>query len=130
VEGLARQDAFYGGAVAIVVFVVPLVAVPSMTSTIVSAWTDRALDAERLNLRPNRPQVEEAFARVADYYRQRGVGAAESSRMASSVLGGSVRAEATALGIRRGLRFLSLTVGGVGLLVTGLLFRGAPAKPA
>jgi MFS family permease len=130
VEGLARQDALYGGAVAIVFFVVPMVVVPSMTSTIVSAWTDRALDAERLNLRPNRPQVEEASARVADYYRQRGVGAAESSRMASSVLGGSVRAEATALGIRSGLRFLSLTVGGAGLLVTGLLFRGAPAKPA
>src|SRR5262249_56223604 len=70
VEGLARQDAVYGGAVAIVFFVVPMVVVPSMTSTIVSAWTDRALDAERLNLRPNRPEVEGSAARVADYYRQ------------------------------------------------------------
>src|SRR5262245_31510016 len=130
VEGLARQDAFYGGAVAVVFFVVPLVVIPTMTSTIVSAWTDRALDAERLNLRPNRPEVGEAFARVADYYRQRGVGAAESSQMASGVLGGFVKTEAVAHGIQSGLRFLSLTVGGVGLLVTGLLFRGAPAKPA
>ena len=39
------------GRLAIVFFVVPLVVIPSMTSTIVSAWTDRALDAERLNLR-------------------------------------------------------------------------------
>src|SRR5262245_22646640 len=130
VEALDRRDSQYGGAVAVVFLVVPMVVVPAMTSTVVSAWTDRAMDAERLNLRRNRPEVEESSARVADYYRQRGVGAPESSQMASSVLGGFVKAEATALGIRSGLCFLSLTVGGVGLLVTALLFRGAPAKPA
>jgi hypothetical protein len=31
-----------------------------MTGTVVSAWTDRALDAERLNLPENRPEVEES----------------------------------------------------------------------
>ena len=123
VEGLARQDAIYGGAVAIVFFVVPMVVVPSMTSTIVSAWTDRALDAERLNLRPNRPEVEESAARVAEYYQQRGVGTPESSQMASGVLGGYVKVEASAIGIQTGLRFLSLIVGGLGLLMTAPLLR-------
>jgi hypothetical protein len=121
VEGLDRRDAFYGGALAVVFLVVPMLIVPSMTSTIVSAWTDRALDAERLNLQPNRPEVEESSARVADYYQQRGVGAPESSQMASGVLGGYVRVEASALGIQNGLRFLSLIVGGIGLLLTILL---------
>src|SRR5262249_19038231 len=107
----------------IVFFVVPLVVVPSMTSTIVSAWTDRALDAERLNLRPNRPEVEESSARVAGYYQQRGAGGPESSRMASTGLGGLARVEGVARGSQSGLRFLSLIVGGLGLLVTALLLR-------
>jgi MFS family permease len=121
VEGLDRRDALYGGALAVIFFVVPMVVIPSMTSTIVSAWTDRALDAERLNLRRNRPEVEESSARVADYYQQRGMGAPESSQMAAGVLGGYVRVEAAAFGIQTGLRFLSLIVGGIGLLLTILL---------
>src|SRR5262249_8734696 len=121
VEGLDRRDSLYGGALAAVFFVVPMVVVPSMTSTIVSAWTDRALGPEGLNLQPNRPEVEESAARVAGYYQQRGVGAPESSQMASGVLGGYVRVEASALGIQTGLRFLSLVVGGIGLLLTILL---------
>jgi hypothetical protein len=130
VEGLDRRDSLYGGAVAVVFFVVPLVVIPSMTNTIVSAWTDRAVDAQRLNLQRNRPEVEEASARVADYYQQRGVGAPESSQMASTVMGGFVKTEATAEGIQRGLRFLCLVVGGIGLLVTALLAGSRTAKPA
>jgi hypothetical protein len=129
VEGLDRRDSLYGGAVAVVFFVVPLVVIPSLTSTVVSTWTDRAVDAQRLNLEPNRPEVEEASARVVEYYRQRGVGAPESSQMASGVLGGSVKAEAAAFGIRSGLRFLSLIVGGIGLLVTILLMLPPPGRP-
>src|SRR5262249_5360565 len=129
VEGLDRRDSSYGGALAIVVIVVALVVIPSMTSTIVSAWTDRALDAERLNLEPNRPEVEESAARVAAYYQQRGLLGAESSQMASTVLGGFVRAEAVAHGIQSGLRFLSLIVGGIGLIVTILLTRSDAVKP-
>jgi MFS family permease len=123
VEGLDRRDSAYGGAVAIVFFVVPLVVIPSLTSTIVAAWTDRALDAERLNLRRNRPAVEEASARVADYYRQRGVTGPELSSRTSTVLGAFVKEEAVAHGIQSGLRFLSLMVGVLGLLVTFLLLR-------
>jgi hypothetical protein len=121
VEGLERRDSMYGGALAVVFFVVPMVVIPSMTSTIVSAWTDRAEDAERLNLRRNRPEVDESSARAAGYYQQRGVGTPESSQMASNVLGGFVRVEATAFGIQTGLRFLSLIVGGIGLLVAILV---------
>jgi hypothetical protein len=92
-----------------------------MSSTIVSIWTDRAADAQRLNLRQNCSEVDGASARAADCYRQRGVGGPESSRMASTMLGGFVKTEAMAHGIQSGLRFLSLIVGGVGLLVTALL---------
>ena len=107
-----------------------MVVVPTMTSTIVSAWTNRAADAQRMNLRENRPEVQESSARVADYYHQRGVAGPELSGMTSTVLGGAVKTAAVAHGIQSGLRFLSLVVGGVGLLVTALLFRGGPAKPA
>jgi MFS family permease len=122
VEGLDRRDSLYGGAVAVVFLVVPIVVVPTMTSTIVSAWTDRAADAERMNLRENRPEIQESSARLADYYHQRGVSGPELSHMTSTALGGFVKTEAVAHGIQSGLRFLSLIVGGFGLVVTALLF--------
>src|SRR6516165_8581286 len=81
VEGLDRRDSLYGGAVAVVFLVVPIVVVPTMTSTIVSVWTDRAVDAQRMNLRENRPEVQESSVRVADYFHQRGVGGPELSHM-------------------------------------------------
>lgn len=128
VEGLDRRDFLYGGAVAVVFLIVPIVVIPTLTSTVVSAWTDRAADAERMNLRQNRPEVEASTMRVADYYQQRGVGGSESVQMASGVLGGYVRAEAVAHGIQSGLRFLSLFVGGAGLVITALLM--LPRKPS
>jgi MFS family permease len=130
VEGLDRRDSLYGGAVAVVFLIVPIVVIPTMTSTIVSAWTDRAADAQRMNLRENRPEIQESSIRVADYYRQRGVGRSELSQMTSTVLGSSVKTEAVAHGIQSGLRFLSLIVGGIGLLVTALLARSGAARPA
>ena len=129
VEGLDRRDSLYGGAVAVVFLIVPIVVVPTMTSTVVSAWADRAADAQRMNVRENRPEVQESSARVADYYRQRGVGGPELAQMTATVLGGSVKSEAVAHGIQSGLRFLSLVVGGVGLLVTTLLFLPGRAAP-
>ncbi len=130
VEGLDRRDSLYGGALAIVFFVVPLVVVPSMTSTIVSSWTDRATDAERLNLSRNRPEVEESSARLADYYVQHGMEGSQSSQMASTVLGGFVKTEAVAQAIQRGLRFLCLIVAGIGLLMTVLLPWSAATRRA
>jgi MFS family permease len=130
VEGLDRRDSLYGGALGVVFLVVPIVVIPTMTSTIVSAWTDRALDAQRLNLRENRPEVQESSARVADYYRQRGVGGPELSHMTSTVLGGLAKGESVAHGIQSGLRFLGLFVAGAGLLVTALLARSVAARPA
>jgi hypothetical protein len=119
VDALDPRDFALGGALAVVCLVVPFIVVPTMTSTIVSAWTDRAFDAERLNLRENRPAVAESSARVADYYAQRGVGGPERAQLASTVLGTSVHLEAASQGIQVGLRFLSAIVGGLGLLVTG-----------
>ena len=119
VDALDRRDSALGGALAIVCLVLPIIIVPTMTSTIVSAWTDRAFDAERLNIEQNRPEVAESSARVADYYEQRGVSGPEAAQLASTVLGAAAHLEAASQGIQVGLRFLSLIVGGLGLLVTG-----------
>jgi hypothetical protein len=121
VEALDRRDSIYGGAVAVVFLVVPLVVVPTMTSTIVSEWADRAADAERLNLRENDPQLQETATRVADYYHQRGVSGPELSQLTGTVVGSSVKSAAVTHGIQSGLRFLSLIVGVTGLLATALL---------
>jgi MFS family permease len=130
VEGLDRRDSLYGGAVAVAFLVVPMIVVPSMTSTIVSVWADRAEDAERMNLRENRPEVQQAYAKVADYYHQRGVSGPELSQMTGTVLGSFVKMEAVAHGIRSGLIFLSLAVGVIGLVVTALLAVSGTAKSA
>ncbi len=121
VEGLAPSDFLYGGALAVVALVVPFVVIPSVTSTTIAAWADRAADVERLNIRENRPEVEEASARIADYYRQHGVGTSEIAPMTATVLGGFVRSEAVVQGIQRGFQFLSLYVAGLGLSVVFLL---------
>jgi MFS family permease len=123
VEVLDRRDSLYGGAVAVVFLIVPIAIVPTMTGTIISAWSDRALDAQRMNVSDDRPEVRDSVSRTADYYHQRGVELPEAARMASTVLGGLVKAESLARGIQSGLRFLSLTVGGIGLVVTLLLMR-------
>jgi MFS family permease len=121
VEGLDRRDSLYGGAVAVVFLVVPIVVIPTMTSTLVSAWADRAADAQRMNLRENDPALQDSSDRIADYYRQRGVSGPELSQQTSTVLGSQVKSDAVTHGIQSGLRFLSLMVGGIGLVVTALL---------
>ena len=118
VDALDHRDFALGGALAIICLIVPIIIIPTTTSTIVSAWTDCAFDAERLNLQQNRPEVGNSSARVADYYAQRGVIKPEAAQLASTVLGASVHLEAASQGIQAGLRFLSITVGVLGLLVT------------
>ena len=129
VEALDRRDALYGGALAVACLVIPLIIVPTMASTVISAWGDRALDAERVNLSDNRPEVQAASARLADYYRGLGLQGPELSQWTSTALGAFVQKEAVAHGIQSGFRFLSLVVGGIGLLVTLLLFL-FPPRPA
>jgi hypothetical protein len=126
---LDRRDFLYGGALAVVFLILPIVVVPTLTSTVVSAWADRAADAQRMNFQENRPELQEASARVADYFHQRGVEGQELGRMTSTVLGNSVKADAVAHGIRSGLRFLSLFVAVFGVLVTILLAQSRPASP-
>jgi len=123
VESLDRRDAMYGGAIAIVCLVLPLVLIPTAMGTVISVWTDRALDTERLNISENRPEVEAAQARIADYFRQRGVDGPELAQNTGRVLGTFVTVEAASHGISSGLRFLSIVVGALGLLVGALLFK-------
>jgi MFS family permease len=129
VEALDRRDSLYAGALAVVFLIVPMVVIPTMTSTVISAWADRSADAQRMNLRENRPEIGETSARVADYYQQRGVAGAELGQQAATVLGSAVKNQAVTHGIQSGLRFLSLVVGGTGLVVTTLLAFGGVAKP-
>jgi MFS family permease len=128
VEVLDPRDMLYGGGLAIVCLVVPLVLVPMATQTAVSEWTDRAVDVQRQNLREERPAVRDAAAVIADDYRQRGVTPSEARQLAGVVLGASVKVESAARGVSGGLRFLSLVTGGLGLAV-GLLRWLAPSLP-
>src|SRR5262249_49336384 len=112
--------------------VVPIITVPTMTGTMIKVWADRAEDTYRLNLSTNRPAVPEAGARVADYYRQRGLSGTDLQRETGTVLGGFAKLESAAVGFRWGLRFLSLMMLTLGLLDAGLLWhaaRGLRAPP-
>ena len=125
VEGLDPKDMLYAGALGIIGLVVPIITVPTATGTVIKAWSDRALDAYRLNLRENRPAVEQASARVADYFHQRGLSGSNLQQETSRVLGGFATLESVAHGFRSGLRFLSLMMLGIGLVVAISLARAA-----
>jgi MFS family permease len=127
-EALERQDALYGPALAIVFLVLPLLVVPITTGTAISAWTDRALDSERLNLREERAAVHEAQVRVADDYRQRGVDGPELSSLTGTSLGAVAKLESVARGFQDGLMFLSLTMLGLGLPLALLRFVTPPRQ--
>ena len=121
----------YAGAIGIIGLVVPIITVPIATGTVIKEWSDRALDVYRLNLRENRPAVELASARVADYFHQRGLSGAALQQETSMVLGGFATLESVAHGFRSGLRFLSLMMLGIGLPVATLAGpRGAGAAGA
>jgi hypothetical protein len=125
IEGLNPKDFLYAGALAVVGMVAPIITVPTATSTVIKAWSDRALDTYRLNLRTNRPAVSEAGARVADYYQQRGQSGPTQQQETATVLGGFATYESIAYGFRHGLRFLSLMMLTLGLTVALLLWRAA-----
>ncbi len=125
IEGLDPKDMLYAGALGIVGLVVPIVTVPTATGTVIKAWSDRALDVYRLNLRENRPAVELASARVADYFHERGLSGAGLQQETSRVLGSFATLESVAHGFRSGLRFLSLMMLAIGLVVAIALARDA-----
>ena len=125
VEGLERRDMLYAGAIGIVGLVVPIITVPIATGTVIKAWSDRAFDVYRLNLRENRPAVEQASSRVADYFHQRGLSGSGLQQETSRVLGGFATIESVAHGFRSGLRFLSLMMLAIGLAVAISLARAA-----
>jgi hypothetical protein len=115
----------YAGALGLVGLVVPIVTIPTAAGTMVKAWSDRALDAYRLNLRENRPAVEQASPRVADYFHERGLSGAGLQQEMSRVLGGFAAIESVAHGFQSGLRFLSLMTLVVGSVVAVALARAA-----
>ena len=129
VENLDRRDALYAGALAILGLLLPLTIIPTTASNVVSAWGDRAADAQRMSLQENRPEVEHASLKTVDYYVQRGVEPADAKLLAGAVLGGQVKADAVTHGIQSGLRYLSIVVGGLGLVITGLLMQYQRTKP-
>src|SRR5271163_4777577 len=125
IEGLNPKDFLYAGALAVVGLVVPIITVPTATGTVIKAWSDRALDTYRLNLSTNRPAVAEAATRVADYYQQRGLSGPALQQETGIVLGTFATVESVAFGFRQGLRFLSLMMLGLGLVVALLLWHAA-----
>jgi MFS family permease len=132
VEGLDPKYMLYGFALGLVGMMVPIYTVPNATATIVKAWSDRAVDVYRMNLRENRPAVEQASARVADYFHQRGLSGAGLQQETSRVLGSFATLEGVAHGFRSGLRFLSLMMLAIGLVVAvslAVTARGLRAPP-
>jgi MFS family permease len=132
IEGIAPKDMLYAGAIGIVGLVVPIITVPTATGTVIKAWSDRALDVYRLNLRENRPAVEDSSARIADHFRQRGLSGVALKQETSRVLGTFAAAESIAHGFRSGLRFLSLMMLVLGVAVAISLAhtaRGLRAPP-
>jgi MFS family permease len=130
IEGVERKDMLYAGALGIVGLVVPIVTVPTATGTVIKAWSDRSLDVYRLNLRENRPAVEQASARIVDDLRQRGLSGAALQQETSRILGGFATLESVSHGFRSGLRFLSLTMFLAGSVVAILLARSEKALRA
>ena len=132
IEGLDPKDTLYAASIGLIGLVVPIITVPIATGTVIKAWSDRALDAYRLNLRENRPAVEQASFRVADYFHQRGLSGAGVQQETSRVLGSFATLEGVAHGFRSGLRFLSLMMLAIGLVVAVRLAhaaRGLRAPP-
>jgi MFS transporter, DHA2 family, multidrug resistance protein len=122
VESLEAKDAPYAGALAIVCFLTILFVVPTVTSTTISAWSDRALDSQRLNLREESVAVREAQARLADDYRRRGVAGPDQADLTGATLGAFAESESVAMGIQDGLKFLSVVMLGLGLPLVSLLY--------
>jgi MFS family permease len=132
IEGIDPKDMLYAGTIGIVGLVVPIITVPTATGTIIKAWSDRALDVYRLNIRENRPAVELASSRIADYFHQRGLSGAGLKQETGRVLGTFATLESVAHGFRSGLRFLSLMMLTLGLVVAISLAhaaRGLRAPP-
>ena len=129
VEGLDPKDFLYGGALAALTLILSFILIPSLTTTTIAGWTDRSLEMERMNVRENRPEVQEASLRIADHYQQHGVAGPELAQMTSTVLGSFARSEAVAQGIQRGFQFLSLVVAGIGLPVVVLLLLSSKYGP-
>jgi MFS family permease len=125
IERMDPRDMLYAFALGILGLVVPIITIPTATGTVVKEWSDRALDVYRYNLRENRPAVEQASARVADYFHQRGLNGAGLKQETSRVLGTFVTLESVAHGFRSGLRFLSLMMLIIGLVVAILLAQSA-----
>ncbi len=118
--------------IGIIGLVVPIITVPTATGTVIKAWSDRALDVYRQNLRVNRPAVEQASARVADHFHQRGLAGAGLQQETGRVLGTFATVESIAHGFRSGLRFLSLMMLLIGTSVSLALAwsaRGLRAPP-
>jgi MFS family permease len=125
IEGIDPKDMLYAGAIGIVGLVVPIITVPTATGTVIKEWSDRALDVYRLNLRENRPAVEQSSARIADHFRQRGLSGAALQQQTSRTLGTFATIESVAHGFQSGLRFLSLMMLFIGLIVAVSLAHAA-----
>jgi predicted MFS family arabinose efflux permease len=130
IEGVDPKEMLYAGSLTLVCIITPIITVPTMTGTVIKAWSDRAEDTYRLNLSSNRPPVSEAGDRVADYYQQRGLSGPVLQQETGIILGGFAKVESVAAGFQWGLRFLSLMMLTLGLAVALLLWRAARALRA
>jgi hypothetical protein len=128
VEAIDPKDAQYAGGLAIICLITTLLIVPIATSTTISAWSDRAFDSQRLNIRENSPAVREAQVRLADNYRQLGVTGPDAAVLTGTVLGAATKIASVSRGFQAGLRFLSFSMLALGLPLVLLRFFWPPKQ--
>jgi MFS transporter, DHA2 family, multidrug resistance protein len=126
VEAIDPKDAPYAGGLAVICLITTLLIVPIATSTTISAWSDRAFDSQRLNIRDNKPAVHEAQIRLADNYRQLGVTGPDAAALTGTVLGAITKIESVSRGFQAGFRFLSLSMFAIGVPLALLRFYSPP----
>lgn len=122
VEGLAPHDKPYAVTVALALFFVPLLTLPSMASVWTADWEARALDSQRLTITDERPEMANVSARVADYYQRVGIQGAEISELTGEMVATRVTIDSVVIGYQQAMRLVALMIGSIGIVV-GMMLR-------
>ena len=122
VEGLASRDKPYAVTVALAIFFVPLLTLPTMASVWTADWRARAQDAQRMTVVDDRPEFANISTRIADYYQRVGIQGEEVSDLTGEMVATRVEIDSVVIGYQQAMRMVALMIGGIGI-VLGLMLR-------
>ncbi len=121
VECMRKEDMPVAGAFAILCLAAHLNIVPALMSTAVANGTDYAFEAQRRNIRSERPVVVATMERSAVLLVNRGMNGEQAAALSAGVLMAMVKLQSTTIGIQGGLWVLGLVTGFLGGLVSTVL---------